>query len=150
MIIKHAIRNYVKREEKKIQQRHEKKFQHPLSEKHRRNGTQPNPNKLVLNLTEVELSNEQYSALQFGLKHCIVSIPRESDLFASAESVWEQLTRNNLLKNNFHSIERAKNAIRALTFNILDFDHKRICQDNKRIRIIKDLQSTTVILKPDK
>ena len=150
MIIKHAIQNYVKREEKKIRQRHEKKFQYLLSEKHRRNGTQPNPNKLVLNLTEVELSNEQYSALQFGLKHGIATSPRESDLFASAESVWEQLTRNNLLRNNFHSIERAKNTIRALTFNILDFDHKRISLDNKRIKIIKDLQATTVILKPDK
>ena len=52
--------------------------------------------------------------------------------------------------SNFHSIERAKNTIRALTFNILDFDHKRISLDNKRIKIIKDLQATTVILKPDK
>ena len=49
--------------------------------------------------------------------------------------MWEQLTRYNLLKNNFNSTERAKNAIRALTFNILDFDHKRISQDNKHIKI---------------
>ena len=66
------------------------------------------------------------------------------------ESVWEQLSRNNLLKNNFHSIERAKNAILALTLNILDFDHKRISQDNKHIKFIKKLQTTTAILKPDK
>ena len=125
-IIKHAVSNYVKREEKKIQLRHQKKFQQLLSEKHRQNGIQPNPNKLVFNLTDMELTNDQYSALQFGLKHGIVIAPRESDLFASAESVWEQLTHNSLLKNNFHSIEYTKNVIRALTFNILDFDHKRI------------------------
>ena len=95
-------------------------------------------------------ANEQYSALQFGLKHGIAIRPRESDLIASAESVWEQLTRNNLLKNNFLSIERARNALRAFTFNILDFDYKRVALDKKQIKIIKDLQSTTVILKPDK
>ena len=150
MIIKHAIRNYVKREEKKIHDRLEKKFQNLLAEKQMKNGIQPNPNKLVLNLTGVELTNEQYSALQFGLKHGIATRPRESDLIASAESVWEQLTRNNLLKSNFLSIERARNALRAFTFNILDFDDKRVAQDNKRIKIIKHLQSSSVILKPDK
>ena len=92
----------------------------------------------------------QYSALQFGLKHGIATRPRESDLIASAESVWEQLTRNNLLRNNFLSIERARNALRAFTFNILDFDDKRVALDTKKIKIIKDLQSTAVILKPDK
>ena len=38
----------------------------------------------------------------------------------------------------------------ALIFNILDFDQKRISQDNKHIKIIKKLQATTVNLKPDK
>ena len=150
MIIKHAIRNYVKRQEKNIRVRLEKKFQNLLAKKQKKNGIQPNPNKLIINLTGVELTNEQYSALQFGLKHGIATRPRESDLIASAESVWEQLTRNNLLKNNFLSIERARNALRAFTFNILDFDDKRVALDNKQIKIIKDLQSSTVILKPDK
>ena len=77
MIIKHAIRNYVTREEKKIHDRLEKKFQNLLAEKQMKNGIQPNPNKLVLNLTGVELTNEQYSALQFGLKHGIATRPRE-------------------------------------------------------------------------
>ena len=84
----------VTREEKKIHDRLEKKFQNLLAEKQMKNGIQPNPNKLVLNLTGVELTNEQYSALQFGLKHGIATRPRESDLIASAESVWEQLTRD--------------------------------------------------------
>ena len=53
-------------------------------------------------------------------------------------------------KNNFLSIERARNAPRAFTFNILDFDDKRVALDKKQIKIIKDLQSSTVILKPDK
>ena len=149
-IIKHAISNYIKREDKKIELHHRKKFQQLLIEKHHHNGTEPNPNKLIFNLTDVELTKDQYSALQFGLKHGIAIAPRESDLFASAESMWEQLTRNNLLKNNFHSIERAKNAINALTFTILDFDHKCISKDYKHIKIIKKLQTTTTILKPDK
>ena len=38
--------NYVKREEKKIRTRLEKKFQNLLAEKQKKNGIQPNPNKL--------------------------------------------------------------------------------------------------------
>ena len=68
MIIKYAIRNYIKREESKLRARLENKFQNLLAEKHKKNGIQPNPNKLIINLTGVELTNEQYSALQFGLK----------------------------------------------------------------------------------
>ena len=87
MIIKYAIRNYIKREESKIHARLENKFQNLLAEKHKKNGIQQNPNKIIINLTGVELTNEQYSALQFGLKHGIAIRPRESDLIASAESV---------------------------------------------------------------
>ena len=91
-----------------------------------------------------------YCALQYGLKYGIATQPKDSDLIASAESVWEQINSHGWLKNSFFKVERAKNTIRAFVFNILDFDNARVRTDNKKIQSIKDFLDENVILKPDK
>ena len=84
------------------------------------------------------------------MKYGIATQPKDSDLIASAESVWEQINSHGWLKNSFFKVERAKNTIRAFVFNILDFDNARVRTDNKKIQSIKDLLDENVILKPDK
>ena len=79
----------------------------------------------------------------------IKKIENPSSLFVSSGK--KNIDDSTLVPCHAHrGIERARNALRAFTFNILDFDDKRVALDNKRIKIIKDLQSSTVILKPDK
>ena len=46
--------------------------------------------------------------------------------------------------------QRIKHSIRALACNFLDFDDKRLHDDHKRIKIIKELNGKYVIVKPDK
>ena len=74
-----------------------------------------NPNKIIINLTNTKLTNEQYCALQYGLKYGIATQPKDSDFIASAESVWEQINSHGWLKNSFFKVERAKNTLRALS-----------------------------------
>ena len=66
------------------------------------------------------------------------------------ESVWDQLTRNNVLKENYHSINRAKNCLRALAFNLIDLNNQKVFKDKKKLQVNKELRKETVILKPDK
>ena len=140
----------VKREKEIIHKRHEKKLQNLQKEKRLLDGTRPNPNKIIINLTDTQLTNEQYSALQYGLKYCIATQPKDSDLIASAESIWEQINSHGWLKDGFNTAERAKNSLRAFVFNVLDLDNRRIRADSKKIQAIKDLLADNAILKPDK
>ena len=66
------------------------------------------------------------------------------------ESVWDQLTRNNFLKENYHSINRAKNSPRAIAFNLINLDNQKVFKDKRKLQIIKELCKDTVVLKPDK
>ena len=59
-----------------IKKRHEKKLQNLRREKRSMDGTRPNPNKIIINLTNTKLTNEQYCALQYGLKYGIATQPK--------------------------------------------------------------------------
>ena len=96
------------------------------------------------------LSDEQYNALQYGLKYGISTRPKDNDMIASAESFWEQLERNDLLCKDFNKIQRAKNMLRGLVFNFINFNDRRILADHKRIQVVQDLCKDCVILQPDK
>ena len=71
-------------------------------------------------------------------------------MLPSVESVWDQLTRNSLLKENYHSINGGKNCLRALAFNLINLDNQKVLKDKRKLQVIKKLRKDTVILKPDK
>ena len=96
------------------------------------------------------MTNDEYDVLSYGLNHSIASKHYTNDVLPCMESVWDQLTRNKLLKDNYYNINRAKNCLRALAFNIIDLEDKRIFKDKKKLEIIKNLCQNTVVLKPDK
>ena len=71
-------------------------------------------------------------------------------MLPSIESVWDQLTRNSLLKENYHSVNYHSIILRELAFNLIDLDNQKVFKDKKKIQVIKKLRKYTVILKPDK
>ena len=66
------------------------------------------------------MKNEECKILRYGLNHGIATNLKESDILASAESVWDQISRNNICKESHYHVERAKNSLRALAFNLTD------------------------------
>ena len=150
MILTNAINGSVNSLITKAKKTHAKKFANLLHEKRKRDGITKNPNQCIINLSGITLSEDQYGALQYGLKYGIATNPKESDLIASAESFWEQLERNKLLPDSHHKIQRAKNALRGTVFNFLNFHDRRIVNDNKKTKIIQELCKDHVILQPDK
>ena len=150
LIIKNAIKGTTNSVALQTKRRHEKKFNNLLEEKRKKDGITKNPNQCVINLTGSNLTEEQYGALQFGLKYGIATNPKENDLIASAESLWEQLEKKDLLVKDHNKIQRAKNSLRGLVFNFLNFHDRRIVEDNKKTKIIKELCENNVILQPDK
>ena len=96
------------------------------------------------------LTDAEFKALKYGLKHNIATFPKQSDVMAYTEDVWEQLLKSKVIRDNPFAKLKIKNSLRAFTFNLLEIDDKRIFSDNTNLRLIKNLRKDLVILKPDK
>ena len=60
------------------------------------------------------------------------------------------LVSKNVQKENFNSIQRAKNSIRAMSFSLPDFDAQQIIKDKSKIATINNLPKDVVIIKSGK
>ena len=101
-------------------------------------------------ITGDTITKEEESILRFGLKHGLATRPKETDVIAAAESIWHQLKKENLLPDSYTKQQKIKHSIKALACNILDFDDKRLYDDHKRIKILRNMNEKYAILKPDK
>ena len=64
-----------------------------------------------------------------------VKKPFPSDNFnINSKNVIPIKERNKCLKENFRSIQRAKNAIRAMSFSLLDMDSKQLVKDKSKTK----------------
>ena len=114
-------------------------------------GTQPNPNKIITNLTNCELTENEVEVLRLGLKHGLILQPKETEMFAVIEDLWDQIEQQKVLKgNSFFSKHTAQTVLKAFTYNYLEVDNKQIKMDKKRIQLLKEMPEKFMILKADK
>ena len=69
-----------------IEKRHQKKY-NLLTEKRLQDGIQQNLKTIMTNLTNINLSNDEISVLDFGLKHGVLMRPKEPEMTAIVENV---------------------------------------------------------------
>ena len=130
--------------------RHNKKLDALVINKRIFDGIKPNPNNVITNLTDFELSEEEIELLQLGLKHGILIRPKESEMIAVMEDVYDQLVRQKAFTDHHIAKHRVQTALKSCTYNYLDLDFKLFGLDQKRIRILRNLREKCMILKPDK
>ena len=135
---------------KRTTQRHEKKLDALIVNKHIMDGIKPNPNQLVTNLANFELSADEVSVLRLGLKHCLLVRPKESEMIAIVEDVWNQIIQRNALKDKHFAKHRVQTALKSFTYSYLDLDSKQFLNDQKHFNTIRQLRNKCMILKPDK
>ena len=111
---------------------HNKKLDGLISHKKEINWISENPNSIITNLSSTTINYEEYKILTYGLNHGIAVSAKQNDILASSEALWDQLERNKCLKENFRSIQRAKNAIHAMSFSLLDMDSKQLVKDKSK------------------
>ena len=124
MIIKVSINRLLDKEALKVKTRQSKKLDALILEKQLKDGIKPNPNKLITNLSGLPLTAEETDILLLGAKHGFATRPKETDIIVIVESIWDQLERLNVLKDNHMSRERAKMALRSFAYSYLDVDVK--------------------------
>ena len=133
-----------------VKSRHARKYNCLLNKSNAENGIQSNPKNVAWNLSSQNLANEEDDVLSYDLNNSLATNLSCNDVLPSMESVWDQLTRNNLLKENYHSINQAKSCLRALAFNLIHFNNQEVFKDKRKLQVIKELRKDIVILKPDK
>ena len=89
------------------------------------------------------ITREEESILRFGLKHGLATQPKESDIIAIAELIWDQLDQEKLLPDGHGKQERVKHAIETLVCNFLDFNDKCLHDEHKRNPNPKQLMKNT-------
>ena len=92
--------------------------------KQQEDGIKENPNNTIWNLTSRTLSNDEYQVLRYGVNHGLASHQKETDILANAESIWDQIKKNNVCKESNNHVERAKNPLPAMAFSLIDFEKK--------------------------
>ena len=130
--------------------RHKKTLDTLIVNKYVTEGIKPNPNKIITNLTNCELTENEVEVLRLGLKHGLILQPKETEMIAVIEDLWDQIERQNALKGNFFSKHGAQTVLKAFTYNYLAVDNKQIKMDKKRIQLLKEMHEKFMILKPDK
>ena len=66
-------------------------------------GISTNPNTIITNLASHVLTEGEYDVLQYKLKHGLATRPKENDILAYAEDIWEQIDKANICNNNTNS-----------------------------------------------
>ena len=96
------------------------------------------------------LSNKEYKVLRYGLNHELASYQKQNNIFASVESVWDQINQKNICKETQNHRKRAKNSLRALPSSLIDLGNYQVFKDKEKLEVIKSERKELVILKPDK
>ena len=68
---------------------------------------------------------QKYKILSSELNPSIAVSTKQNDILASSEAQQDQLEQNKCLKENFTSVQRAKDAICVMSFILLDVDVKQ-------------------------
>ena len=116
--------------------RHQKKRDNLNIEKRLCHCTQRNPNKIITNLPNNNLKPDEISVLELVLKHGVLLRPKEPEMIAIVENLWEQIEKHNISKDDHITKVRAQTALKLFTYNCLDLDIKQYFSDNKMIKVL--------------
>ena len=54
-------------------------------------GIKKNPNCIITDLTDMELTENEVSVLKYGLKHGLLTWPKKSEIVVIVKDIWDQI-----------------------------------------------------------
>lgn len=72
-----------------IEERHQMKYDDLIMENRIRDGIHQNPNKMITNLINIGLSNDEISVLELYLKHDVLIQLKTPEIIATVENIWK-------------------------------------------------------------
>ena len=101
-------------------------------------------------MPDIALNDDEIPVLKLGLKHGLFIRPKENEMVAVVEDIYDQIVRRDLLKKDNISKHRVKTALKSFTYSYLDLDFKNFRVDQRRIQTLRSLKERCVVLKSDK
>ena len=135
---------------KTVLTRHEEKLDVLIINKRIHDGVNNNPNSIIANLSNDELNEDEISVLKVRVKHDLLIRPRESEMVVIMEDVYDQILKQNILKDEHIYKHREQTALKEFTYNYLDLNVKQLLNHRKKIKALQTLRGRYMILKPDK
>ena len=77
-------------------------------------GLKTNSNNIIWNLIARTLSNKEFEVLGYGLNHGLTTHQTTSNIIATAESVWDQMSIQNLCKELTHTYGKSQKVVRGI------------------------------------
>ena len=135
---------------KKTKERHQKKLYNLVINKRINDGIRKNPNQTITNLSDIELNDDEIAVLKFGLKHGLLIRPKENEMIAVMEDIYDQTVRQDLLKKGSVSKHCVQTALKSFTYSYLDLGLRNFRVDQRTIKVLCSLKEGCMELKPDK
>ena len=82
------------------------------------------------------LTQDEVEVSELGLKFGLATRPSDTEMIIIADNIWDQTEKQGFYKENHPTKERAKNALRSLTYSYVDMDIRRYGIDAKRIKLL--------------
>ena len=99
---------------------------------------------------ESELNEDEICVLEVGFQYGLLIRPRESEMIVITENVYDQILKQNILKEDHIYRHRAQTVLKACTYNYLDLDVKQLFNDKKKSKVLQNLRDRCMIIKLDK
>ena len=99
---------------------------------------------------ESELHEDEICVLEVGFQYGLLIRPRESEMIVITENVYDQILKQNILKEDHIYRHRAQTVLKACTYNYLDLDVKQLFNDKKKSKVLQNLRDRYMIIKLDK
>ena len=107
-------------------------------------------NHTITNLSVIKINDGEIAVLKLGLKHGFFIRPKENEMIAVMEDIYDRIVRQDLLKKDNISKHCVQAALKSLTYSYLDLDLKNFRVDQKQIKVLGSLKEKCMVLKPDK
>ena len=101
-------------------------------------------------MSDIELNDDKIAVLEIGLKHGLLIRPKENEMIAVMEDIYDQFVRQDLLKKDNIWKHCVQTALMSFTYSYLDLDFKNVRVDQRRIEGLRSLKERCMVLKPDK
>ena len=133
----------------KTKLRHQKKLDSLVINKRINEGIHQNPNRIITNLSDIQLNDNEIILLKLGSELGILIRPKKSEIGVIMGNIYDQIVRQNLLKKDI-SKQCVQTAIKSFTYSYFNLDLKNYGFDQNKVKILQNLKDTCVILKTDR
>ena len=86
-------------------------------------------------MSDIELNIDEIAVLKLDLKHALLIRPKQNEMIAVMEDIYDQIVCQDLLQKDNISKHRVQTSLKSFTYSYLDLDLKNFRVVQRRIKV---------------